>query len=75
MHWFQSVDSADKCFPGMMGRAYVRITEDRAVYTVSRDAARSGFRNEYTALLTVSGLLRTLAGLLRKGARAGRFFN
>ena len=50
-----------------------RMMQDGAVYTVSCDAAISGFRgkqkcgkpNVYAALLTLLGHLRTLAALLR----------
>jgi len=85
MHWFQSVDSADKKFPGMAQCApqAINMKKDGAVYTVFCGPARCGYpqaragrnSNVYISLLTLSGHLRTLAALLKARPCRGRFLN
>lgn len=83
MHWFQSVDSADKKLPGvaLCTPQANKVMKDGAVYTVSGAPARCGYpqgpagrnSNVYISLLTLSGHLRTLAALLEARPRRGRF--
>ena len=85
MHWFQSVDSADKKFSSAARSPpkYINMMKDGAVYTVSCGPARCGYpqavmdRNPsvYITLLTLSDHLRTLAALLEGRPRAGRNLN
>ena len=83
MHSFQSVDSADKKFPGSAQSVpkFIIVVKDEAVYTVSCGPARCGYpqaragrnSNVYISLLTLSGHLRTLAALLEARPCTGRF--
>jgi len=83
MHSFQSVDSADKKFPGSAQERpkFVIKLKDEAVYTVSCGPARCSYPqaraarkpNVYISLLTLSDHLRTLAALLKARPCRGRF--
>jgi ribonuclease P protein component len=85
MHWFQSVDSADKNFSSAARSPPkgAKVMKDGAVYTVSCGAARCGYPQArmggnpsvYITLLTLSDHLSNLAALLEAWPRTGRILN